>query len=289
MNEIVRYQGLYGDQHLSFVSDFIHMEPLEERSKIYSWEIQEHFHTDLVQLFIIEAGGGTLFSEGKKTALDAPCVVTIPANVLHGFHFEPNITGDVITLSVSFFETILKDRLQLKKESKRLATFPFGDRPDIVKEILYLKTKIQQELLTEAPEKLLAITTYFELLYLHLYREQFRTTANALISNNRNLGYYQQFQDLIRQNASNLLSIKAFAKAIGITQTHLNRVCQTVAGKSALKVVQDFTLNEAKKYLLNTSYSIAEVAYFLNFNDPAYFSRLFKKRVGVAPGEFRKG
>ncbi|WP_276391485.1 AraC family transcriptional regulator [Eudoraea chungangensis] len=32
----------------------------------------------------------------------------------------------------------------------------------------------------------------------------------------------------------------------------------------------------------------AEVAYFLNFNDPAYFNRLFKKRVGVAPGEFRE-
>ncbi|MBC3846306.1 helix-turn-helix domain-containing protein [Winogradskyella echinorum] len=289
MNDILRYKGLYGEQQLPFVTDFIHIEPLEERSRVYSWEIQEHFHTDLVQLFIIESGKGELYSEGEKMILQAPCVVTVPANVLHGFHFEPQITGDVITLSISFFETLLKDRPQIKNESKRLSNFTFEAHSEIVDEILYLKSKIEEELLIEASEKLLAITIYFELLYLQLYREKFRTTANALISNNRNLAYYQQFQDLIRQNSKDLPSIKKFAKAIGITQTHLNRVCQTVAEKSALKVVQDYTLNEAKKYLLNTSYSISEVAYFLNFNDPAYFNRLFKKRVGVTPGEFRKG
>lgn len=289
MNDILRYQGLYGDQQMPFVADFIHMEPLQERSKIYAWEIQEHFHTNLVQLFIVETGSGVLLSEGQQIALQAPCLVTVPANVLHGFHFEPEVTGDVLTLSTSFFDTLFKDRPQLKKESNRLACFPFGDMPEMVTEIQYLKLKIQQELYTEAPEKLLAISTYFELIYLQLYREQFRTTAKDLLSKNRNLRYYQQFQDLIRQRATNPLSIKEFAKAIGITQTHLNRVCHTVSQKTALNVVQDFTLNEAKKYLLNTSYTVAEVAYFLNFNDPAYFNRLFKKRVGVAPGEFRKG
>lgn len=289
MDDIIRYQGLYGEQQLPFVADFIHLESLQERSRIYSWEIQEHFHTDLIQLFVIESGGGTLFSEGKRVALTAPCVVTVPANVLHGFHFESKISGDVITLSTSFFETLLQDKPHIKKESNRLFCFPFGDTPGLMEELLYWKTKIQKELLSEAPEKLLALKTYFELVYLKLYREKFRNTAEALISNNRNLAYYQQFQELIRQHAQNLLPITEFAKALGITQTHLNRVCHTVADKSALKVVQDFTLNEAKKYLLNTAYSIAEVAYFLNFNDPAYFSRLFKKRVGVSPGEFRRG
>ncbi|MDC0875044.1 helix-turn-helix domain-containing protein [Flavobacteriaceae bacterium] len=289
MNDILRYQGLYGDQQLSFVADFIHIEPLEERSKLYSWEIQEHFHTDLVQLFIMESGQGILLSEGKKTKLKSPCLITVPANALHGFNFEPQIKGYVITLSVSFFETLFKNNIEIKKATKNLSNYYFGDNPETVKEILWLKSKIEQELIREAPEKLLVISMYFELLYLQLYREQFRKTAHALISNNRNLSYFQQFQDMIRQHSRDQLSIKDFAKGIGITQTHLNRICKSVAGKSALKVVQDHTMNEAKKYLLNTSYTAAEVAYLLNFNDPAYFNRLFTKRVGVAPGEFRKG
>ena len=74
-------------------------------------------------------------------------------------------------------------------------------------------------------------------------------------------------------------SIKTFAKALGITQTHLNAICHTAADTSALKLVQEFTLNEAKKYLLNTSYTIAAVACFLSFNHSVYFGRLFKKQV----------
>ncbi len=289
MKNILRFQGLYGDQQLPFVSDFIHLEPLQDRSIIYSWEIEEHIHTDLIQIFVIESGSGTLFSEGKNIVLKAPCIVTVPANVLHGFHFEPKITGDVITISQSFFVTLLKEKSHIKKEIDQLSSLDFENRPELFTDLLNWKTKIQQEIFDEAPEKLLALKIYFELFYLELYRSTLQSTSEALISQNRNLAYFQQFQALIRQHAQNLPSIKTFAKTLGITQTHLNRVCHTVADTSALKVVQDFTINEAKKYLLNTSYSIAEVAYFLNFNDPAYFSRLFKKRVGVPPGEFRKG
>ena len=289
MNDLLRYQGLYGEQQLPMVSDFIHLEPLQDRSKIYAWEIEEHIHTDLVQLFLISSGSGTLYSEKQEVSLNTPCAVTVPANVLHGFHFEPHITGHVMTLSVSFYDTLLPNKPELTRQLGQLACISFADRPERFAEFDYWKDKIQQEIFDNAPEKLLALKTYFEMLYLELYREKFRTRTADLLTKNRNLAYFQQFQELIRQHAQDLPSIKTFAKKLGITQTHLNRVCHTVAGTSALKVVQDFTIAEAKKYLLNTSYSIAEVAYFLNFNDPAYFSRLFKNRVGVAPGEFRKG
>lgn len=288
MNDILRYRGLYGDQQLPFVPDFIHIEPLQERSKIFAWEIKEHFHTDLIQLFIIESSRGLVFSDGQQIQLKAPCLVTIPANVLHGFQFEPEITGHVITLSTSFYASLFKDNSYLN-EKANLTYTPFDEAPELFEEISYLKSKIQREIVTETPEKITAIKYYLGLLYLQLHRKKFTNMSNDLVLNNRSLKYYQQFQDLIRENAQNQLSIKDFAKKIGITQTHLNRVCKKVAEKSALKVVQDFMLNEAKKYLLSTSYSVSEVAFFLNFNDPAYFNRLFKKRVGVSPGEFRKG
>jgi AraC family transcriptional activator of pobA len=50
--------------------------------------------------------------------------------------------------------------------------------------------------------------------------------------------------------------------------------------------VQDYYISEAKKYFSHTSLSIAEVAYQLNFEDPAYFSRYFKKKEGISPREF---
>jgi AraC family transcriptional activator of pobA len=287
MNDILRYRGLYGDHQIPFVPDFIHVEPLQERSKIFDWEIKEHFHTDLIQLFIIESSHGLVLSDGQQIQLQAPCLVTIPSNVLHGFQFEPEITGSVITLSTSLFASLFKDNSYLN-ENTNLSYTSFDETQELFEEINYLKSKIQREIVIEAPEKITAIKYYLGLIYLQIHRKKFRNISNELVLNNKSLNYYQQFQDLIRTNAQNQLSIKEFAKKIGITQTHLNRICKKVADKSALKVVQDFMLNEAKKYLLNSSYSVSEVAFFLNFNDPAYFNRLFKKRVGVSPGEFRK-
>ncbi|MFX5756507.1 helix-turn-helix domain-containing protein, partial [Acinetobacter baumannii] len=68
---------------------------------------------------------------------------------------------------------------------------------------------------------------------------------------------------------------------------HLNRICNEVRGKSALSIIQEHLIEQAKTYLLHTSYSVSEIAYLLNFEYPNYFARLFKKLNGVSPREFR--
>ena len=83
-------------------------------------------------------------------------------------------------------------------------------------------------------------------------------------------------------------SIPEFAKELNITAVHLNRICNQVRGKSALLIVQEHLIEQAKNYLLHTSYTIAEIAYRLNFEYPNYFARLFKKLNGVSPKEYRR-
>ena len=104
--DFIIYKGLYGDNSYTPMLDFIHAEPLEERSKMYNWEIQEHLHTDLVQLFVIESGEGILFSEKKERTISGPCVILIPPNFLHGFSFQSGTKGEVITFSVTFLNKI---------------------------------------------------------------------------------------------------------------------------------------------------------------------------------------
>jgi len=265
------------------------LEPLAERSKIYAWEISEHIHTDLFQVFLIQQGKGVLISEKKELAIQGPCVLLIPPNILHGFTFDAAIQGEVLTVSDSYLFTLFKDKSALQESLQQLSTIMLSPHSPIFKDFLYWKNKIQEELFGNHAEKQLAMQSYFQLFFLELVRCKAAEQQTEIVHNNKTLDYFRRFQQLIRHSAQEPLSIKAYADQLHITQMHLNRVCHAVAQTTALKVVQDFTMNEAKKYLLNTSYSIAEISYFLNFNDPAYFSRLFKKRVGVPPGEFRRG
>jgi AraC-like DNA-binding protein len=52
-------------------------------------------------------------------------------------------------------------------------------------------------------------------------------------------------------------------------------------------VLQDRLILEAKRLLLHSSMSLKEVGFALNMEDPAYFSRVFKKATGHTPGEYR--
>jgi AraC family transcriptional regulator, transcriptional activator of pobA len=59
------------------------------------------------------------------------------------------------------------------------------------------------------------------------------------------------------------------------------------AGASPLRLVQDRLMLEAKRALLYSNMTIAEVGYHLGFEDPAYFSRFFAKAEGLSPKRYR--
>jgi AraC-like DNA-binding protein len=57
--------------------------------------------------------------------------------------------------------------------------------------------------------------------------------------------------------------------------------------ESPLELIHLYVVSEAKKMLVEDNHSISEIAYQLGFENPPYFSRLFKKEVGMSPKEFK--
>ena len=286
--QLLRYKGVYGEQQKSFSEDLIDYEPLKRRSKIFNYEITEHLHTDLVQIFLITEGGGLLLSEGKKIGLQAPCALIIPNDALHGFALQSNIQGDVFTFTNTFFENSLKDNQKVFLKLNQLQQFSFSETTEAYKSILQLKGNLIEELATRKVEKQQVVQFLFQLLLLHLYRIEQQQATQIIPTENKTLMYFNTFQKLIKQDIHQTKSIQEYAKALNISPVHLNRICQSLVQKSALQVVHEHLLNEAKKYLLGTSNSIAEISYFLDFNDPSHFSKFFRKMSGMSPRKFRK-
>ena len=286
--KLVIFNGLYGENNYSSLLEFVHAEPLESRSKMYNWEIKEHLHTDLVQLFVIESGNGILVSEKKESIISGPSIVFIPVNTLHGFIFQDNVKGEGITFSDYFLENIFKQNQKIVFELNHLQCFNFERNNTLFEQIKILKEMIIKELNEENIEKRTFINSLFQTLFLAIFRVNQIQKTSMEETDNKTLKYFQIFQKSIKQDYSETKTISQYAKEIGITTMHLNRVCKIVVGKSPLQILHELVVAEAKKYLLNTSYSISEISYFLNFNDPAYFTRLFKKNVGVSPSDFRK-
>lgn len=287
-DKLVIFNGLYGENNYSPLLEFVHVEPLESRSKMYNWEIKEHLHTDLAQLFVIEEGNGILISEKKETVISGPSIIFIPTNTLHGFTFQDNIKGEVITFADFFIENNFKQNQKIVFELGHLQCFNFEKNNALFEQINTLKEMIIKELNEDNTEKRSFINSLFQTIFLAIFRVSQIQKKAIEVTDNKILKYFQVFQKSIKQGFSETKTISQYAKEIGITTMHLNRVCRSVLDKSPIQIIHEQLIVEAKKYLLNTSYSISEISYFLNFNDPAYFTRLFKKNVGVSPSDFRK-
>ncbi|MFK7949002.1 MAG: AraC family transcriptional regulator [Saprospiraceae bacterium] len=286
--KLLQYKGPYGEQINPVSDEWIDYEPLKKRSAVYNYEITEHLHTDLMQIFLITAGSGFLLSEGKKIALEAPCVLIIPNNTLHGFVFQSNVQGDVFNFTNTFFEKSLLDAKKILLKFNQLQYLIFDKKTNVFHEILTLKDNLIKELTTFRIKKNYAVKLYFQLLLLHLYRTNQEKPLQISPTENRTLVYFHAFQKLIKKNIYQTKNIQEYAMELNISTVHLNRICQALVQKSALQVVHEYLLIEAKKHLLGTSNSIAEISYFLGFKDPSHFSKFFRKIMGMSPRDFRK-
>lgn len=84
-----------------------------------------------------------------------------------------------------------------------------------------------------------------------------------------------------------LPTVKYMASELAISTRYLSDLLKQETGKTALDHIHIFLIDEAKNMLMSTDNTIAETAYHLGFENPPYFSRLFKKEVGLTPMEYK--
>lgn len=98
----------------------------------------------------------------------------------------------------------------------------------------------------------------------------------------------QQFIQLINNYYLEKRTVEEYASLMNITAKHLSQVVKQASGKNALAFITDRLVAEAKTLIQYTTLDIAEIAWQLNFSDPANFGKFFKKQTGITPLEFRK-
>jgi len=98
----------------------------------------------------------------------------------------------------------------------------------------------------------------------------------------------QKFIQLVNNFYIEKRTIEEYAEMLNVTPNHLSQSVKSASGKNALSYISDRLLSEAKSLILYTDFDIAEIAYQLNFSDPANFGKFFRKHTGHTPLEFRK-
>ena len=98
----------------------------------------------------------------------------------------------------------------------------------------------------------------------------------------------KQFAQLMEAHYLTTTSVADYAAMLHVTANHLIETVRRCVGIPPGKLIHERLLLEAKRLLRYSDLPVADIADQLNFEDPSYFSRFFKKHTGFSPSEFRE-
>lgn len=97
-----------------------------------------------------------------------------------------------------------------------------------------------------------------------------------------------QYFEKGRLQDDGLPTVTMIAAELHMSPRYLSDLLKQETGKTAMDLIQLSLVSEAKNLLNGTDKTISEIAYALGFENPPYFSRLFKKQTGLTPNQFKK-
>lgn len=149
-----------------------------------------------------------------------------------------------------------------------------------------LLEEIELEFDDESARSLSVLRAYLHILlsklnrlYLADHPDEHSATTASLV---------RQFEQLVSEHYLAEHSVQDYAGRIGVSASHLRDTVKAVTGQAPGQIIRQKLILEAKRLLAHSNVTIAEIGYRLNFEDPSYFGRLFKRETGLSPAAFRK-
>jgi AraC family transcriptional regulator, transcriptional activator of pobA len=288
MQKKLYYTGLYGDNSIEFVRGLIHVYPFGVIGKKFNNKVRLHAHHNLFQIFIIEKGTTEIQYNEQKYEISAPAFITIPKNVLHGFNHIEDVSGWIITLSDIIVEQLLQPEATVIFEMDVIHITSLDPNISNLVEVYQTMKKCILEYQNNRTGKLLMLQSLVSQLMVQLFRLTEENLKNISESDNMSKVYFRRFLQHIKTSYSFKKTVESYAKDLNISTGHLNRICQTVTNQSPKDVIIDYFIAEAQLLLTHIDKTITEIAYQLGFEDPSYFARLFKQKMGCTPKAFRE-
>ncbi len=283
--------ALYGETASPAV-DMLHVEEVRLRSHRYQWEIDPHLHQGLFQVLWIHAGEARTRLDERSVVVLGPAAILVPPGVVHGFRFAPEVDGFVLTLSGRFMVEgdagLTGDAFAALFASPTVLGMEAGGEGASRLDALFhsLAAEVSEPGGDGSPVPAwLARAILWRLARERAVQEQ-AGLGEAAGRGHRAL--FTRFLLAVEEHFLEHWSVARYADRLGVSPARLNRLVREQSGRSALALVHDRLLREACRRLVYVAAPVANLALELGFEDPAYFSRFFKRRMGMSPHRWRR-
>lgn len=254
--------------------------PISKLTAAPKWQLETLRALREPVFFWFTAGQGRITLGGSTRGVHPHNAIYIPPGTMYGFQAMTRTQGVALHMGdptgLDLPETPL--HLRLRDGSQHA-------------EVAQIMDAIQREL--DGAKDFAERAARHQIGLLAIWLERQRSSAGddsprGLSSTNANERLTARYSTLLERSFGSALNVGDYAQALGVTPTHLTRACRASCGRTALQLMQERRLYEARRLLSETDVPVQDIARNLGFSTPGYFSRAFSAHTGTAPSIYRK-
>lgn len=250
-----------------------------------------HSHNEFELNLILNAKNAKRIIGDHTGLIDDTELVLVAPNLPHGWFTEKCDSQDIHEITIQFHHDLLSDTFLQKKQLSSLR---------IMLEKATLGILFSKETTQRISPRIAALTgkTDFDsVLELLSILHDLSISENAVTLSTRGFDYnnvpynnqrIEKVLQYLHANFNKDIHLSEIAEIANMTEVSFCRFFKHKTGQTFIDTLNDIRLGNAMHMLLETTNGIAEIAYLCGFNNISNFNRMFKKRKGCTPKEFRK-
>ncbi|MBL7743377.1 MAG: helix-turn-helix domain-containing protein [Chitinophagaceae bacterium] len=250
-----------------------------------------HCHEELELNFILNAKGARRVVGDHIAEIDDAELVLVGSNLPHVWQTHKCKSKEIREVTIQFHKDLLDEKF-LKRNQ---LSFIRSMLERSARGILFSRQTIGQltpRLLTlNQKQGFDSVLELLSILHDLSISRNMHTLSDATF-NNADLSYTSRriraAVDYMNQNFSKPVTLTEVAKLTNMTEVSFSRFFKARTGITFMDSLLEMRLGHASRLLIDTTQSVSEVAYNCGFNNISNFNRLFKKKKGCTPKEFRE-
>jgi AraC family transcriptional activator of pobA len=273
---------VYGEPNRTLDVGFVHVETVMDRKGVHFGHVAPHQHPQLGQITYWFSGRGTYRIEDRTWNFSAPTVSFVPSSVVHGFTVDDSSDAIVVSISDDLLRA-LEAQVDLDLTRPCLIAGAADDPAWQRLDVLIRMVADEYRTATAASPRLIS------------------GLIGVVLSQIAKLGGGHGLDDAVpgRLLAGALRRaidrhyredwpVSRYVELLASTPHLVDKAARETFGQTVKDMLMERRLLEAKRLLMFTIRPVEDIGREIGFEDPAYFSRFFRRRTGESPAAWRR-
>jgi AraC-like DNA-binding protein len=251
-----------------------------------------HYHEEFELNFIKDARGAKRIIGDHMEEIDELELVLVGPNLQHAWFTHKCQSKSIREVTVQFHKDLFDEKLLRRNQLNFIKTM----FEKSVRGILFSKETAQQlqDRMINLNQKhgFDSVLELMSILHDLSTSRNMRILSDSSFNGNDHFTYnsrrIEKAYEYMNNNFDKAITLSEVSKLVNMSEVSFSRFFKNRTGITFIDSLNEIRLGNASRMLIDTTHSISEVAYSCGFNNLSNFNRIFKKKKGCTPKEFRE-